>query len=319
LMSDFQRIAELERQKAELEVLAKEAESDGDIVGRLSFKTRLSVVVAELAALRAMDAQVAEVALLFDGAPVEGSRTIDATFAAQALTYFQAVVTRLFASNSKVELAARGKIRGAGLAALNIRGVATGSFGFILQEKDARQASAIKTPVRESLEQAAILFEEFTQENEDEFLIDVDDINPRVFRSLALFFRHLEKNDATLKANLPDRQYSFDRAGIERAYRRITETNVKIEPVVWVGTLVGLSPIKRAFDFKRDGAQEIVSGKFSHQVSQDYLERIESDDGITLGARFTAKIEIGTIRKPDGSISVSYTVTDLVEAPSTTE
>ncbi|WP_209428509.1 hypothetical protein, partial [Pararhodobacter sp. SW119] len=232
--------------------------------------------------------------ILFNGAPVEGSRTIDATFAAQARTYFQAVVTRLFASNLKGELAARGKIRGSELAALNIRGVATGSFGFILQEKDARQVSAVKTPVRESLEEADVLFEEFTQENEDELLIDVDDINPRVFRALAQFFRHLENNDAALKANLPDRQYSFDRAGIERDYRRITGTNVKIERVVWVGTLVGLSPIKRAFDFKRDGAQEIVSRKFSQQVSQDYLERIEGEEGIMLGARFTAKIEIGT-------------------------
>lgn len=241
-MSDLQRMAELERQQAELEALAKEAESDGDVVGRLSFKTRLNIVATELAALRARDARVAEVAILFDGAPVEGSRTIDATFAAQALSYFQAVVTRLFASNLKGELAARGKIRGAELAALNIRGIATGSFGFILEEKDARQASAVKTPIRESLEEAAALFEEFTQENEDEFLIDVDDINPRVFRALAQFFRHLEKNDASLKANLPDRQYSFDRAGIERAYRRITETNVKIEPVIWIGTLVGLRP-----------------------------------------------------------------------------
>lgn len=318
-MSELQRMVGLERQQAELEALAKEAESDGDVVGRLSFTTRLNIVAAELTTLRAKDAQVAEVAILFDGGPVEGSRTIDATFAAQALTYFQAVVTRLFASNLKGELAARGKIKGSELAALNIRGIATGSFGFILEEKDALQASAVKTPIRESLEEAANLFEEFTQENEDEFLIDVDDINPRVFRALAQFFRHLEKNDAVFKTNLPHRNYSFDHSGVKRAYRRITETNVKIEPVAWVGTLVGLSPIKRTFDFKRDGAQEIVSGKFSHQVSQDYLERIEGNEGITLGARFTAKIEIGTIRKPDGSISVSYTVTDLVQAPSTSE
>lgn len=314
-MSDLQRLADLENQKAELEALINEADADGDVVGRLNFSTRLEVVTTELNALRERDARVAEVSILFDGAPVDGSRTIDARFAAQALAYFQGIVTRLFASNLRGELAQRGKIKGAELAALNIRGVATGSFGFVLEEKDARQTSTVKTPIRESLEQATALFEEFTQENEDEFLIDVDEINPRVFTALAKFFRHLEKNDAALKANLPDRQYSFDRAGIERAYRRISETNVKIEPVTWTGTLVGLSPIKRTFDFKRDGAEEIISGKFSHQVSQDYLERIENEEGITLGDRFHAKIEIGTIRKPDGTISVSYTVTDLEQAP----
>ncbi|WP_204113649.1 hypothetical protein [Shimia biformata] len=314
-MSDLQRLSDLESQKAELEALVVEAEADGDIVGRLNFSTRLEAVNKELGSLRERDARVAEISILFDGAPVDGSRSIDASFAAQALSYFQGIVTRIFASNSSGELAQRGKIRGSDLSALYIRGVATGSFGFILEEKDASQMSAVKTPIRETLEEATALFNEFTQEDEDDFLIDVDEINPRVFTALAKFFRHLEKNEAALKANLPDRQYSFDRAGIERAYRRITETNVKIEPVTWTGTLVGLSPIKRTFDFKRDGAEEIISGKFSHQVSQDYLERIENEEGITLGDRFHAEIEIGTIRKPDGTISVSYTVTDLVQAP----
>ncbi|MVO15083.1 hypothetical protein [Parasedimentitalea huanghaiensis] len=312
-MSDLQSITSLERQKAELEALVSEANADGDVVGRLNFETRHRVVSKELEALRSKDDQVAEVALLFDGAPVDGTRTIDATFAAQALSYFQSIVTTLFASSLKGELAQRGKIKGSELAALNIRGVATGSFGFILEEKDARQSSAVKTTVRESLEEATLLFEELTQIEEDDFLIDIDEINPRVFNALGRFFSHLEKSEASLKANLPDRQMVFDRAGIERAYRRISETNVKIDTVEWVGTLVGLSPIKRTFDFKRDGADEIVSGKFSHQVSQDYLERIESQDGITLGERFRASIEIGTIRKPDGTISVSYTVTDLEE------
>lgn len=310
-MSDLQRLSDLHRQRRELGSLINDAELDGDVVGKLNFLRRLESVEEEISALMERDARVAEIALLFEGAPVDGSRTIDATFAAQALGYFQAIVTRLFASNLKGQLAQRGKIRGSNVAALNIRGVATGSFGFILEEKEVRQTSTVKTPIREAIEEATALFDEFTQENDDSFLIDVDSINPRVFNSLAKFFRHLEKNDASVKANLPDREFVFDRAGIERAYKRISSTHVKIEPVSWIGTLVGLSPIKRTFDFKREGSEEIISGKFSHQVSQDYLERIEGEEGITLGDRFVARIEIGTIRKPDGSISVIYTVIDL--------
>lgn len=310
-MSDLQRITELENQCLELKTLIEDSIADSDVVGRLSFTARLQSVEEELAALRSRDHRVAEIAILFDGAPVDGKRSIDASFATQALHHFQSIVTRLFSANLIGELAARGKIKGSDLAALSIRGVVTGSFGFILEEKDALQSSAIKTPIRHALEEATSLFDEFTQESDDNFLIDVDDINPRVFKALSQFFRHLEKNGASLKASLPDRHLSFDRAGIARAYRRISDTHVKIELVMWVGTLVGLSPIKRTFDFKQDGAQEIISGKFSHQVSQDYLERIEGDERITLGNRFAAKIEIGTMKKPDGSISVSYTVTDL--------
>ncbi|WP_209426655.1 hypothetical protein, partial [Pararhodobacter sp. SW119] len=60
-MSDLQRMAEPERQKAELKALAKEAESDGDVVGRLSFKSRLNIVATEHEVLRATDTRVAEV------------------------------------------------------------------------------------------------------------------------------------------------------------------------------------------------------------------------------------------------------------------
>lgn len=314
-MSELQKMIALENEKSELEALINEADADGDIVGRLSFSSRLESVASELENLRKRDTNVAEVAILFDGAPVEATRTIDAKFAADALKYFQGIVTSLFASKLSGEIAQRGKIKGARLASLNIRGVAVGSFGFILEEKDAAQSSVVKTGVRKSIEHATELFDEFTQENEDDFLIDVDHISPRVFKALAKFFNHLEKNEASLKTNLPDRQFNFDRTGIQRAHRRISETHIRIDTAEWTGTLVGLSPIKRTFDFKQDGAENIISGKFGERVSQDYLERIETDEGITLGNRFRADVEIGTIRKPDGTISTSYTMVDLEPAP----
>ena len=173
-MSDLQFVASLEAQRAELEALVIEAEADGDVVGRMNFETRLGVVKEKLAELRRQDDKIGEIALLFDGAPVYGSQTIDANFAAQALSYFQSIITTLFASSLKGELAQRGKIKGSEMAALNIRGIATGSFGFILEEKNACQSSAIKTTVREALEEATALFEELTQIEEDDFLIDVE-------------------------------------------------------------------------------------------------------------------------------------------------
>jgi len=313
-MSDLQRLTDLQHQLDELKALITETKADGDIVAKLNFSSRLESLTDELEHLMAKDARVGEVAILFDGAPVTGTSAIDASFAAQALINFQGVVTRLFAASLKGQLSSRGKIKGADLVGLNIRGLATGSFGFVLEEKEANQSSVIKTSVREALEEATELFVEFTQEDDDEFLIEVDEINPRVFNALAKFFNHLEKSAATLKTNFPDKLYSFDHAGIARAHKRIADTNVKIESVLWKGTLVGLSPIKRTFDFKRDGSDVIISGKFSHQVSQDYLERIESEDGITLGNHFDAKIEIGTIRKPDGTVSTTYTVIDLSDS-----
>ncbi|MDF2231535.1 hypothetical protein P2H44_03115 [Albimonas sp. CAU 1670] len=312
-MSDLSELQYLRRQKGELEGLIAASKDTGDVVSELSLSERLDDVVAELTRLEASDANVGEIAILFDGAPVTRERAIDARFAAEALGNFQGLVTRLFAAGGEKELATRGAIRGASLVDLNIVGVATGSFGFILEEKSARQSSAFRTPVREAMQEAIELFEEFSQESEDDFLIEINDINPRVFRSVARFFSHLRKSDAFVKAELPDRQLIIDQYGIERAYRRISSSRVQIDKAVWIGSLVGLSPIKRTFDFRQDGSREILSGRFGHQVSQDYLEKIESDDGVVLGSRFRADVEIGTMRKPDGTISKSYTAIGLEE------
>jgi hypothetical protein len=312
-MSNLQEIADLRRQAAELQALISVSSSEFDVVAQMNYRSRLSILEEELEDAISQDANVAEVAVLFDGRPVQGTSSIDTGFAAQALLHFQGIVTRLFAASLKGQLNSKGKIRGSDLAQLNLRGLATGSFGFVLEEKNAAQASALKTPLRDAVEEATELFLEFSQEDEDAFLIDVDEINPRVFNELASFFRHLEKNQATLKANFPDKSYEFNRADIARAYKRISDTRVNINPESWLGTLVGLSPIKRTFDFRKTGETTIISGKFSHQISQDYLERIERQDGITLGGKFRAAIEIGTLRKPDGTVSTTYTVTDLQE------
>jgi hypothetical protein len=312
-MSNLQEIADLRRQKSELAARISEASGSSDIVAMMNYQSRFEIITEELDEAERQDAQIAEVSILFDGRPVVGTSAIDAGFAAQALIHFQGIVTRLFAASMKGQLSSKGKIKGADLAQLNLRSLATGSFGFILEEKEARQASVMKTPLREAMEEAADLFEEFAQVDDDEFLVDVDDINPRVFNELARFFSHLEKNEATFKTNFTDKAYSFDRAAVNRAYKRISDSNVNIAKEVWTGTLVGLSPIKRTFDFRKRGEETFISGKFSHQISQDYLERIDGNDGITLGDTFRATIEKGTLRKPDGTISVSFTVIDLVD------
>lgn len=192
-MSNLLQISFLEDQKTQLEALIQEAIEFDDIVGELNFKSRLDSVITELDSLIARDPKVAEIAILFDGPPVTEQRSINAEFAAKAIGRFQKLVSTIFASNLSGDLAKRGKIRGADLANLNIRGVATGSFGFILEEKNADQVSAIKTPLREAVEEVLDVFSEFTSEDDDAFLIEVNEINPRVFQALGKFFRTYRK------------------------------------------------------------------------------------------------------------------------------
>jgi hypothetical protein len=312
-MSSHGQMKFLQSQKIQLAALIADARQSDDIVAAMALQDRLDDVQAELEQLSRGDANTAEISLLFEGDPVSGSEAIDANFAAKALDAFQGLVTRLYASKGSDKLHAKGKIKGADYSSLNIRGVAKGSFGFVLEEKDARQTSVFKTPVREAIDEVMDLFEEFSQESEDDFLVDIDRINPRIFNAMGRFVKLLNANNAIMRAELPDRIISWKEEGVQRAYRRIAGSHVSIQDVSWVGTLIGLSPVSRTFEFRRDGEQAIVTGKFGSQISQDYLERIEGDEKVTLGSRFHASIEIGTLRKPDGTISVTYTVTDLKE------
>ncbi|WP_323780193.1 hypothetical protein [Thalassovita sp.] len=312
-MSDLLSIADLRHQKAELEALIQSIDSPSDIVAKMNYESRLRSISEKLQLAEQKDANIAEVSVLFDGSPVRGTSSIDAGFAAHALLHFQGIVTRLFSSSLKGQLQSKGKIKGSDLAQLNLSGLATGSFGFVLEEKNADQSSVMKTPLREAIEEAAALFEELSQEDDEDFLIDVNDINPRVFNEISSFFNHLEKNNATFKAHLRDKSCSLDHAAIHRAYTRISATEVNIRKETWIGKLVGLTPIKRSFEFRKHDEQTVHTGKFSQQISQDYLERIERHDGFMLGATYRATIEVGTLRKPDGSVSTTYTALDLQE------
>ncbi|NOD31108.1 hypothetical protein [Ruegeria atlantica] len=315
-MSNLAHLQHLKSQVDEVSFLAAEAEEAGDVVAEMNFRSRVSAIESEIEQLERTDSNVAEVALLFDGRPVLGTASIDARFATKALSIFQDIVSKLYASGTSLGLkGARGIVPSQRNSSLRITEIARGSFGFVLEEPGADQSSAVATTLREALDEAIETIEEITQRDDDDFLVELDAINPRVFSSLNQFFKHLHSSEATLRAALPTKQLRFDNEDIERAYLRLSNASVDIKEEIWIGTLVGLSPLSRSFEFQPDDKVDVITGNFGKQVSQDYLERIEND-GITLGSKFRASIEVARVRKPNGEVSIKYTALDLTELSS---
>lgn len=314
-MSRLAHLNHLREQESEVRFLIERATHDGDVVAEMNFQSRLEEISNELDNLERVDANVAEIALMFDGRPVHGKASIDAKFATKALSIFQDLLSKMYASTTHFGLeGARGKIRGQTSSALRITELARGSFGFVLEEASADQHSSIPSAMREALDQTTATFSDLTQSDDDNFLLELDAINPRVFKSLKEFFNHLHSNEATLKTSLPDRTIAFGEEAVKRGHERLSLSKIEVDEKNWVGKLVGLTPISRSFEFLRDGALNAISGKFGEEISQDYLERIETE-GITLGAdkKYAAHIEIITVQKPTGEISVSYTALSLEE------
>ena len=84
--------------------------SEGDIVGRSVFQTRLTDIDAQLAALEQYLETSGTIALMFGGAPVTGSRAIDADFTTRILDNFQTLVSKRVALDELGSLGQRGPV-----------------------------------------------------------------------------------------------------------------------------------------------------------------------------------------------------------------
>src|SRR5215212_9794181 len=104
----------------------------GDPLGRHSLTARRDALVHELAALKAPSHSTARAALYFGGAPVVGSRGIDATFASRAIANYEDFVTKVWGQRQHGALPSSGPVRDRHEARLHITDVVHGSFGFEL-------------------------------------------------------------------------------------------------------------------------------------------------------------------------------------------
>ena len=70
---------------------------------------------------------------------------------------------------------------------------------------------------------------------------------------------------------------------------------------MFVGTLLGIAPIQRRFDFRRAESGETISGKVADNISADYLERIDRE-GLLAGREWLATVRTKTVQRP-GALS----------------
>src|SRR5262245_5552852 len=77
---------------------------------RLMWEQRRDALQHDIARTQALSSTRAEVALLFNGAPVVGSQEIKLDFATKALENYQAVVASLASERAGAELGSRGRL-----------------------------------------------------------------------------------------------------------------------------------------------------------------------------------------------------------------
>lgn len=281
-----------------------------DFVARVGFEARKAEIEEELAALGRGRDTLANVALMFHGKPVRGSRSIGAEFAAKALDGYQDLVAKRLATTEWGGLGQRGPVPAKQAASLNVCGVVHGSFGFVLEESDPDSPQLINSSLREAVENVTDVLERFTAESDDLFSAAINEMDTRLFTSIRSFFKILHDDEATLRIVEGEKDRSFDAVAVDRAYQRCQEASISEDAPTVTGTLIGVVPYGRRFELKTSEG-EVIKGKVGPLFSQDYLERIEKDEQV-IGRRWQAKLLKKSIDRPGQRTITNYTLLDLL-------
>jgi len=240
-----------------------------DDVSRLGFEGRLAAVENELAQLDGPRERQAEATIYFKGAPVIGSRGIEAAFAAEAIESFQKLVSKMSAFKSGRRIGERGPIPGASDSRLYVTATAPGSFGFVLREVAApSQVSFEPTALAAAVDATATLLARAAS-TDDEFADAVVETDGAVLDQLDDFLGVVGEHGATLRVVTEGIVASLDdgetlAAARERARSRRTEVREQPEH----GVLVGLMTDARRFEL-RTGDGTVIAGRLGDAVDAD--------------------------------------------------
>lgn len=288
---------------------------DRDKLTAVSLRNRVVALEQELSALASDPGTVADIALVFDGGPVRGSSAIDADFAGKALQDYQELLSKHVALTSHGGLAAKGPIQHAAQqdARMNVTALVHGSFGFVLQENRSDEPQFFPSATVQAAKDVSALLSDIASTERVQFEDRLAQVDSRIFAVLRRFVGLLHKANATLRIADKDEELRLSSEKVGVAWERLQNTDIEEFDENVTGELLGLVPIQRRFDFRRDDNGEYVSGRVSETLSAEYLERIERE-GIVAGKRWQATIRTKTVHRVDGRpATITHILTDLLK------
>jgi hypothetical protein len=286
--------------------------SPDDLVGKLSFESRLGDIDSRLRELDSTITTRGSVALMFAGEPVHGSRTIDASFGSNMLSIFQDIVTRKVAAEEIGSLGSRGPIPLQLETNLGIADVIRGSVGFVLEES-SRNESLADTAIKKAIDDVTVVIEHAASSNPADFEEIVEGLNARLLGALGNFFSTLEDNHATVRIVEDERDASLDSAAIRRARDRISSTEIiDKEDDNIVGRLIGVVPNLRRFELEL-AAGQIVRGAIAAEVASRYMDLISDPTHSIVGRRWRVKLRTREVRERNKLPRFVYTLMGLLE------
>jgi hypothetical protein len=304
------RKIERERLKAELATLdAILVQLDAeDYLSRVGLESRREDVRVNLAKLEQHTDTQARVALFFGGNPVVGSEGVMARFASDAVGCFQDILTNVWGANQERPVAVAGPIRNQELSNLHITALLHGSVGFLLEELDPIGKPLFDSALKGAADRAATVIGGFADEDDRKFAAVIEQLSPRVFKSVQKFLRCVHTDNATFRLIEGEVDLSVGHEGVERAWQRAEESKVDEERIYLTGRLIGVIPIHRRFEFQPD-VTSMIFGVVGEAFSQDFLERMNTEQFI--GKRWRGFFHKKLVEKIGRALVEHYTLLKL--------
>ena len=268
--------------------------SPENMIGRMSLESRLSWVEEELDAYKEFSPDLVDARLTFQGRPVIGSRAIHADFGSAAIGAFAEAVTRIGASQ-RSPLASSGPIPDREDYQVLITGVASGSFGFQIEDASQQPAFAGEsTPVEHAIERVKEILEASVG-TDDQLLEAIAETDRRALDAVQDFLRTLTEYSAVCALEFRGEEFRFrDPEQIRRSESRLGEDNVLENDVEFTGRFQGFLPKSRRAEFSivatdvsflRDFVGTVSAGRVESKV----VESIDINDILNLEVKIKAR------------------------------
>lgn len=277
---NFQEYQHLLAERGELERLLKKTPTN-HVIDRISLKSRLESVNAEIEKTPAHKREPLRARLTFRGKPVVGSHGIFVEFGSNVVNKFADVVAA-FAASQTGPLGSTGAIPNRNQNQLLVTGTAVGSFGFELEEhiEVDQLALDIPSPIGEAMEQARALMQASVG-TDDELADAASELDPRAVKELHGFIKVLADQEAVCALAFGDKNFRFQGVGeVRRSVERLSQDNLHEGEETFIGIFLGVRPEIRDFEFRIQPDDKIIRGKVSKsignaaEINRHHLEKL---------------------------------------------
>ncbi|MGY3609106.1 MULTISPECIES: hypothetical protein [unclassified Bradyrhizobium] len=218
----------------------------------------------------AIDAH-AEVALLFEGAPVLGSEEIRLQFATRILDTYQNFVSVIAAEKGGAELKAKGQVPNGFGSKLFIKDMLRGSVGFLLEEPVQAQSSIVPTLLKEAVEEATVALRDLSSNDPARFQSRADSLSPRAMSAVKKIAKTL--NDAGAEARIvgAEQELKLAQANVATLHSRLNEVEVLEHNEEQTGVVLGIFPDRQQYEFRIGSDGPVIYGSVSEDLDKHYL------------------------------------------------